>query len=64
MDLEVRFATRLSVSVDKRLRMLAILEGRPLGHVLDDVLDKALPSAEELAGRLGAEAGRPEVAAD
>lgn len=45
----VRLATRVTTSVDSRLRQLALLRRRRISHVLDDVLDSALPSAQELA---------------
>jgi hypothetical protein len=49
MAYDARLATRISPEVDLRLRMLALFKGRPLSHVLDGLLDKALPSAAELA---------------
>lgn len=45
----VRLATRVTASVDTRLRQFALLSRRRLSHVLDDVLDKALPSADDLS---------------
>ena len=47
-----RLATRVTTSVDTRLRQLALLIRRRLSHVLDDVLDVALPSAEDLSAQL------------
>ena len=47
-----RLATRVTTSVDTRLRQLALLRRRRISHVLDDVLDAALPSAEELSAQL------------
>ena len=48
----VRLATRVTTSVDSRLRQLALLRRRRISHVLDDVLDSALPSAQELAAQV------------
>lgn len=53
MTYDVRLATRITTPVDRRLRMLAILKGKPLNHVLVSLLDQALPSAGELAALLG-----------
>lgn len=47
-----RLATRVTTSVDTRLRKLALVSRRRISHVLDDVLDAALPSAEELSAQL------------
>lgn len=49
---EVRLDARITRAIDRRLRMLAILEEQPLSHVLSRVLDRHLPPAEELAARL------------
>jgi hypothetical protein len=55
MAYDVRLATRISPAVDRRLRMLALVQSRALSHVLDALLDRALPPADELAALLGAE---------
>ena len=47
-----RLATRVTTSVDTRLRQLALLSRRRISHVLDDVLDAALPNAENLGAQL------------
>ncbi|HUZ51252.1 MAG TPA: hypothetical protein VMU94_01830 [Streptosporangiaceae bacterium] len=47
-----RLATRLTTSVDTRLRQLALLHRRRISHVLDDVLDSALPTTGDLAAQL------------
>ena len=52
MSYDVRFGTRLTGEVDRRLRMFALVQGEALSHVLVSVLDQALPSAEELAALL------------
>lgn len=49
---DVRLDARLPRTVDRRLRMLAILEEQPLSRVLSRLLDAALPPADELAARL------------
>jgi len=52
MAYDVRLATRISPAVDRRLRMLALIQSQPLSHVLTGLLDQALPSADELASTL------------
>ena len=47
-----RLATRLTTSVDTPLRQLALLHRRRISHVLDDVLDSALPTTGDLAAQL------------
>jgi len=47
-----RLATRVTTSVDTRLRQLALLHRRRISHVLDDVLDSALPTAQDLAAQV------------
>ena len=53
MVYDVRLATRLTTAVDRRLRMLALVKGQSLSHVLVTVLDQHLPPADELASMLG-----------
>lgn len=53
MAYDVRLATRITTTVDRRLRMLALAKSQPLSHVLVNLLDQALPSADELASLLG-----------
>jgi len=53
-----RLATRVTTSVDTRLRQLALLSRRRISHVLDDVLDAALPSAEDLSAQLARSASQ------
>lgn len=49
-----RLAADIDASVDARLRLLALVRRqRRIGRLLSDVLDKALPSAEELTAQLG-----------
>lgn len=52
MAYDARLATCITAPVDRRLRMLALLKGKPLSHLLTDLLDDVLPPAEELAGQL------------
>lgn len=60
MRYDVRLATKITSPVDRRLRMLAILKGKPLSHVLVSLLDQALPPADELASLLGGTRHRAE----
>jgi uncharacterized protein (DUF2342 family) len=62
MAYDARLGTKISPAVDRRLRMLALVQGRALNHVLDAVLDRHLPPADELAALLGA--GRQSPATD
>jgi hypothetical protein len=61
MHCDVRIATRITSAVDRRLRMLALVKGQPMNHVLVGLLDQVLPSADELAVLLAA--GIPDEAA-
>jgi hypothetical protein len=49
---DARLATRITSGVDRRLRMLALARSQPVNHVLDSLLDEALPPADELASQL------------
>ena len=46
-----RLATRITTSVGTRLRQLALLRRRRISHLLDEVLDAALPTSEDLAAQ-------------
>ena len=60
-----RLATRLTTSTDTRLRQFALLHRRRISHVLDDVLDAALPPAHDLAAQLARLAsGSPDTTHD
>jgi len=61
MRYDVKLGTRITGPVDRRLRMFALVKGQALSHVLVALLDKSLPSADELASLLGD--GSDEVAA-
>ena len=52
MAYDVRLATKISATVDRRLRMFALVKGQPLNHVLVNLLDQVLPPAAELASLL------------
>jgi hypothetical protein len=47
-----RLGTRITAGVDTRLRQLALIRRQRINHVLDDLLDAALPGAAELAARM------------
>lgn len=52
MALTARLATRIDPKVDERLRLLAHLRRKRMGHVLTELLDGALPSADELTEQI------------
>jgi len=47
-----RLGTRITASVDYRLRRLALIHHGRFSHVPGDVLDAALPPAEDLTAQL------------
>lgn len=49
---DVRLASRVSPAVDRRLRLLVLIQRQPLSHVLTQLLDAALPPADELIDQL------------
>ena len=53
MAYDVPLGTRITAAVDRRLRMLALVQSQPLSPVLVSLLDQALPPADELASLLG-----------
>lgn len=55
MACDVPLSSRITRPVDLRLRMLTLLKGQPLSHVLDSLLDQALPPAAELTSLLGSQ---------
>jgi hypothetical protein len=60
---DARLATRITTSVDTRLRQLALLQRRRISHLLDDLLDAALPTSEDLAAQFVRSTGpRPPLA--
>jgi len=58
-----RLATRITPGVDARLRQLALVRRRRISHVLDEVLDAALPTAADLLTQMAA-LGRDEESGD
>jgi hypothetical protein len=49
-----RLATRITPSVDTRLRQLALLRHRRINHLLDEILDTALPTPADLLTQMAA----------
>lgn len=49
---DARLGTRISGSVARRLRLLALVRRQPLNRVLTELLDQTLPSLAELAEQL------------
>lgn len=58
-DYDKRLATRIAAGVDARLRLLALLRGQCLSHVITDLLDQALPDLAVMAGQLQEGSRRP-----
>jgi hypothetical protein len=48
---DARLATRITTSVDTRLRQLALVQRRRISHLLDELLDAALPTGQDLAAQ-------------
>lgn len=44
-----RLTTEILPERGRRLRLAALVDGKPVKHYLDDLLDRHLPTAEELA---------------
>ena len=58
MNLRVKITPRVSVAVARRLRLAAGLRSRSMSAVVNDVLDAALPSIDEIRAQLAvADAG-------
>ena len=49
---KLRLVTYLPLPIDRRLRMQAAIQRWPIARVLADVLDRGLPSAEDLAAQI------------
>ena len=49
---DTRLATRIPARINQRLRLLTVLRGDRLQHVLAELLDRELPSAEQLAEQI------------
>jgi hypothetical protein len=55
---DTRLATRIPARINQRLRLLTVLRGDRLQHVLSELLDRELPTAEQLAEQIeGAKTG-------
>ena len=52
MAYDAGLATTINGSVDRRLRLFALIKRQPLSRVLTVLLDDALPAADELVGQL------------
>ena len=57
MDARVKIAPRIAVPVARRLRLAASMRSLSMSAVVNDVLDQALPSLEEIRAQLAAPAG-------
>jgi len=52
MDRRVKITPRVGVQVARRLRLAAGVRSRSMSAVVNDVLDQALPSLEEITAQL------------
>lgn len=52
MKEDPRLAVRIPAAIDLRLRLQRSLSGRQMGQIVAELLDKSLPSAEELAAQI------------
>ncbi len=57
MDARVKIAPRIAAPVARRLRLAASVRSLSMSAVVNDVLDQALPSLEEIRAQLAAPAG-------
>lgn len=53
MDLTVKITPRVAAQVARRLRLAASVRSRSMSAVVNDALDEALPSLEEIREQLG-----------
>jgi len=60
MNTRVKITPRITVPVARRLRLAASLRSSSLSAVVNDVLDKALPSFDEIRAQLAASAAGEE----
>jgi hypothetical protein len=56
MDRKVKITPRIGVGVARRLRLAAGLGPRSMSALVDDALDRALPSLDEIRAQLAAPA--------
>ena len=64
MDARVKIAPRIAAPVARRLRLAASVRSLSMSAVVNDVLDHALPSLEEIRAQLTASAGEGACVAD
>ena len=65
MELTVKISPRVAAPVARRLRLAASVRSRSMSAMVNDALDQALPSLEEIRMQLAAPAaGQPGMAAD
>ena len=57
MDPKVKITPRVAVQVARRLRLEASVRALSMSAVVNDVLDQALPSLEEIRAQLAGPAG-------
>ena len=57
MVARVKIAPRIAAPVARRLRLAASVQALSMSAVVNDVLDQALPSLEEIRAQLAASAG-------
>jgi len=57
MDPKVKITPRIAVPVARRLRLAASVRSRSMSAVVNDVLDQALPTLEEIRAQLAGPAG-------
>jgi len=56
MTPKVKISPRIAASVARRLRLAASLQSASMSAVVNDVLDEALPSLDQIRARLAAPA--------
>ncbi len=56
MDRKVKITPRIGAQVARRLRLAASVRSRSMSAVVNDLLDQALPSLEEIRSQLAAPA--------
>jgi hypothetical protein len=56
MDQKVKITPRIAAQVARRLRLAASVRSRSMSALVDDALDQALPSLEEIRTQLAAPA--------
>ena len=64
MDARVKIAPRIAAPVARRLRLAASVRSLSMSAVVNDVLDHALPSLEEIRAQLATSTGEGACDAD